>query len=1440
MSDIAALPPSLRHQIMALAQRIRWLRAVRGGSLLLSVLLLTASAAFVSDYCLGLPAAMRLLFLIAWAGVGIALGILVLFLPLCRPLSPQALAALIEERHPDLGERLTSAIEVASNPGKYHGSPALVALLIEEAETRTSQLNFLDAVPSGTTVRLAAVATVLFLAAGSCVLLWPRHSVELGRRFLLPWRTPGALVAFSLHVTPGDVIAAKGQPLTVTVAFVSEHEGVALPQGSTLVILEADGTRTRRAMAAERSDTFQLRVDKVTDDFRYCIEAGAAVSDTYQVTAVEPVELAADSPTITISPPAYAKKNVEEQTIHGLADVSALQYSRVRFDFRFTRPARMAALEWPSPGANEDHAPSTARTIHPLTLTADRCGASAELPALVGGEYRVLLEEEHGIRTDLEPRIVNVKIDQPPAFVKVVVGDTLQPGSAQAPKPAPEGDGKGSEKDAPKLALPFDSVPVDVALTDDVGIGRADVEYRINDGPSQSEPIPLHGAEERETQGQSLFKLAHKGLHEGDTLRYRIRAADNRHVPEAGLGPHTIYSPSDEQWFTLKIADTAQPLRQQEILSERDDIECRLREIANRLLQERRQLNQLRAQARRAPGLTEEQAQELKQLREQSQAIEDALRDLARAAAEIRPLQTLADQARETADQPVHRSEESLQQAEKENQAEPRDRRLKDADKEITAALRRVAEMRQANVRLTQARLDLHKLDVLADRQEQLAERAARDATKDLEKKTVPMATDGPSPSPASKPTDAQELQRDQEEIADELRHLAEQSETVRKALEAARAEQGRQLAARARELAQAERDLLEAAREMKAPEMERQRDELVRKQQALAERASQFAKETRSAAQAARAAPLKSEDAQRAAQALREDNVAEAVRLQQETRDELERLAKELDQASEWAREPREAARQLAGLQEALRQKLHEQEATERRNPAGTASRDAIRREQAALSRAVEELPVSALNQAARKQQRQAVERTTQAVDALDNHDARHAEARMAQATQALERLAEQLPTKTEAQKPKAPAGTTPSVARGQAPEPVMPLDGLPSHEQAKQARELAQQQSELSHAVQQMKRQESQANSGAQENPLGALAREQADVARQAEEMARDLNQDQGEQAPVTEHAQQAAQSARQTARQLQAGALSRAYQTGTQTAGEFHHVTEHMGENSRGSNPKTPDTLRQARQLNEHQEDLNRRMRALATNSDAQRAQQQARQHELQQETSDLNQDLNQLAEHLDASPVAQQSARRAAEAGERSQAAMQEAQENSQQGDRSRAQQAQREAALALDQVARQAEMAAQQMAAALDLPRTAPEHAGSEPPPGQELQQAQREMGQADKQLGQGRLQAAREAMRRASQALQQAARQLAQQAGHPNPNAQTSGLGVAEAGRPGANALGSDGNTYAGKRWGELPGELRTKLIQDIQARYGDEYARIIKLYFEQVADTNK
>src|SRR5262249_10503898 len=166
----------------------------------------------------------------------------------------------------------------------------------------------------------------------------------------------------------------------------------------------------------------------------------------------------------------------------------------------------------------------------------------------------------------------------------------------------------------------------------------------------------------------------------------------------------------------------------------------------------------------------------------------------------------------------------------------------------------------------------------------------------------------------------------------------------------------------------------------------------------------------------------------------------------------------------------------------------------------------------------------------------------------------------------------------------------------------------------------------------------------------------------------------------------------------------------------------------------------------------------------------------------------------------------------------------------------AQQAGQQAAQMLDRAAQQAAQAAQQMAGG-GQPQGAQQA-------GQALQQGQKQVGEAQGELGQGQPQGAQAAMQQAAQAPQQAAgsaQQTAQQGqkpGQPSLSKQPGPLGAAGVGLPDLSMFGPEAKKYAGRPWGELPGELRTRILQDMRARYGEDYARIIQRYFEQIADT--
>src|SRR5208337_303166 len=83
--------------------------------------------------------------------------------PLCRRLDLEGLAALVEEKYPELNERLTTTVELAGKPNADYGSPALLALLVEQTERRTSGLNFWVAFPARASTWLAGSAAAVLI-----------------------------------------------------------------------------------------------------------------------------------------------------------------------------------------------------------------------------------------------------------------------------------------------------------------------------------------------------------------------------------------------------------------------------------------------------------------------------------------------------------------------------------------------------------------------------------------------------------------------------------------------------------------------------------------------------------------------------------------------------------------------------------------------------------------------------------------------------------------------------------------------------------------------------------------------------------------------------------------------------------------------------------------------------------------------------------------------------------------------------------------------------------------------------------------------------------------------------------------------------------------------------------------------------------------------------
>jgi hypothetical protein len=390
-------------------------------------------------------------------------------------------------------------------------------------------------------------------------------------------------------------------------------------------------------------------------------------------------------------------------------------------------------------------------------------------------------------------------------------------------------------------------------------------------------------------------------------------------------------------------------------------------------------------------SLLPEQVEDLRQLRQESRSTDKALRDLARTAAESPDFQPLARRTQDIAEREMHTAVQKLGQAEQQLQRQERDRDLHDADRELSGALRRLEDIRREAERLANSRMEQIKLESLANRQEQLAQDTAEQVLRDPVKQP-------------STPDTAGKLRHDQNELVNELQRQIAESPNLRQAVESIRAEQVKQLAERARDLARAQQNLNQTARETDQKQNRDKLADFARRQKNLAEQADRLAKESRKSTEATKTKPLKTESARQAAEALQQGDAAQAMQKQDQTARELDRLAGDLDKAGEQARQ-REAARQLAAKQEALRQRVTD-EAQKKDPKLGDRLRD-MEQEQKTIQQAAEKLSVPGNDPQAQTDRALAAERAAKASEALQKGDSAKADSRMTQARQALERIA-------------------------------------------------------------------------------------------------------------------------------------------------------------------------------------------------------------------------------------------------------------------------------------------------------------------------------------------------------------------------------------------------------------------------------------------------
>jgi hypothetical protein len=954
------LPPLIRTKLARLARRIR------AGIVLerLGAGVLAGGGAFVALFLL--DRAVQL----PWVAFQIALALFLamaalLFVTLGRAVArrtdPAALAALVEQRHPELDERLLSAVELSQTADAHGGAPFRERLLDAAGrDVAPIDARAVHSLRRPCALALAAAVLVLVLVG---VGLASDGFARFARRVFGAFGEPD--VGYALRVDPGDTWVALGRPATVTAAIASDDPDRTPPRECFLTFAR-DGDAPRQVrMDAGGDGTFLYTWPEVAGDIDYQITAGERTSARHRLSAIAPI-LATGPVSVTVHSPPYLRQPAT--TYRGTA-FSALQYSRLQFAVPLDRRPVRAMLHL-----------REAEAERPVSLTYDATTGTAvgELLAVVPGSFagELVLEAEHAIRTTVPLAGFRVVADAPPQFV--------------APLAV-----RGARQPAGEIVLnPDEPLHVRFRVEDAEGLGPVVVAYQVNDHPIRVEPLLDGGGRKELHVDQPLTGLA--GWKDGDRLRLRVRAEDTRRltagqlarsggaiVPEADVAPQVTYSPTDVGaggWLVLKARRAAESLAEAELAAQHADLAKRLAAIRETLRTEHAQLGKVRTGLHEKMAMTAEQgraAADARRLNDKAAASLDETANILDADDEMAPL---ADHLRAIAAGEVADAGQALDRvADRQRPADARANDVRAAEAGVLQAIKKLDGVAALGDRLAQDRRDRLELDRLAHRQRALARKVEELLAR----------TDAADPAVQKQ---LAELRAEQDRLAERLQAMRQRSAAFREAL-AANPEAARQRLARDVErLAAMQQQRMQELDKRLHGELGKELADLAGKQADLAGRIHDEAKAGFGAAR-------------RAAELLRDGALAPAVADQRKTEAELGAWADALRSSSPGS------AKELAARQKEIKEAL-EGLAAEFARLKESEVRDRYRalvQKQIQLHQAVRKL--AAAKGPAAELGAQSERETGSAAETLARHDAIAAAEHMENARTALEQLARATP---------------------------------------------------------------------------------------------------------------------------------------------------------------------------------------------------------------------------------------------------------------------------------------------------------------------------------------------------------------------------------------------------------------------------------------------
>ena len=476
----------LQTTIRRVRRRFRCIASVRGLAWWLTLSLIAVAAAVASvdywNYSQGILGLARWTSLLI---IGISLAWLVVR-PLARRVSDIQIARTIEERYPQLQDRLVTATELASRASPGAQRHPFLPLLLRDAARQSRRVSPRELFNHKEPLQSALVSTGLMLLFLLLQLHGPRYFQYATLKLYADQWWPQAAPLYRIEVSPGDTRIRKGSDQTVTARL----EGFEAEQVQLFFRYPRSGSWKSRPMTAEAgANRYGFSFVDIGEPVRYYVQAGNVRSNSYELSVMETARVRQID--LTYRFPAYT--GLPQRTQENGGDIAALQGTRVQVKGHLNLEpvsARILLGDGTAVPMRKEPGPAV---IGDIKVSRD-------------STYRIQLTEGWtGERVESHPYSITALQDQPPQLAWTRPGRDRQ-------------------------ATALEEVLTEAKADDDFGLRNLELHYALNGARTAKVDLfkPKGGRLPRSISATHTFFLEEFDLQPGDFVSYFARASDAR------------------------------------------------------------------------------------------------------------------------------------------------------------------------------------------------------------------------------------------------------------------------------------------------------------------------------------------------------------------------------------------------------------------------------------------------------------------------------------------------------------------------------------------------------------------------------------------------------------------------------------------------------------------------------------------------------------------------------------------------------------------------------------------------------------------------------------------------------------------------------------------------------------------------------------------------